>query len=67
VALDEAGRYTADQVLELARFAEQIDVDACREALGVIVASPGITAFGVAAALLWLRWTARARPDGSAP
>ena len=65
VALDEAGRYTADQVLELARFAEQIDIDACGEALGILAASPGVTAFGVAAAVLWLRWhggTAARRP-----
>ena len=66
VALDEAAAYTADEVLELARFAEQIDVDACREALGIIVASPGYTAFGVASAMLLLRWYGRSEPRAPA-
>lgn len=57
VGLDEAGRFTSDQVLELARFVEQVDIDAFRQAVSGIVASPaGYTAFGVAVALLVLRW-----------
>jgi hypothetical protein len=57
VGLDEAGRFTSEQVLELARFVEQVDADAFRQAVSVVVASPaGYTAFGVAVALLVLRW-----------
>lgn len=60
VGLDEAGRFTSDQVFELARFVEQVDVDALRAAVGSVVASPaGYTAFGVAVALLVLRWVRR--------
>jgi hypothetical protein len=57
VGFEEANRYTSDQVFELARFVEQVDADAFREVVGMIVASPvGVTAFGVAVALLVLRW-----------
>ena len=60
VGIDEANRFTSDQVLELARFVEQVDVGAFRDAVSGIVASPaGYTAFGVAVALLVLRWVRR--------
>lgn len=60
VGAEEASRYTSDQVLELARFVEQVDADVFQQVLGSVVDSPaGFTAFGVAAALLALRWYRR--------
>jgi hypothetical protein len=57
VGLDDAGRYTGEQVLELARFVEQVDADVFQLVIGSVVDSPaGYTAFGVALALLALRW-----------
>jgi hypothetical protein len=57
VGLDDAGRYTSEQVFELARFVEQVDADTFRLVIGSVVDSPaGYTAFGVALALLALRW-----------
>lgn len=57
VGLEDAGRYTSEQVFELARFVEQVDADAIRAVVGSVVDSPaGYTAFGVAVALLVLRW-----------
>ena len=60
VGLEDAGRYTSEQVLELARFVEQVDADVFQQVVGSVVDSPaGFTAFGVAAALLALRWYRR--------
>ena len=60
VGVEEASRYTSDEVLELARFVEQVDADVLQQVLGSAVDSPaGFTAFGVAAALLALRWHRR--------
>lgn len=65
VDLNETGRFTSDQVLELARFVEQVDIDAFGDAVSGIVASPaGYTAFGVAVALLVLRWVRRSGRSG---
>lgn len=60
VGAEEASRYTSEQVLELARFVEQVDADVFQQVVGSVVDSPaGFTAFGVAAALLALRWYRR--------
>lgn len=54
---DDVGRYTSEQVLELARFVEQVDAGTFQLVIGSVVDSPaGYTAFGVALALLALRW-----------
>jgi len=64
VGLEDAGRYTSEQVFELARFVEQVDADAFRMVVGSVVDSPaGYTAFGVAVALLVLRWYRRRSDD----
>lgn len=56
IAAEEVGRFTSEQVLELARFVEQVDPQAIQALASDIVASPaGFTAFGFAAALLVLR------------
>lgn len=53
VGLEEAGRFTSSQVLELARFVEQVDPDVFQNMVSDIIASPaGFTAFGVAVAFL---------------
>jgi hypothetical protein len=60
VSLDEAGRFSSDQVLDLARFVEQVDLEAFGQAVSGIVASPqGCTAFAIELALLVLRQVRR--------
>lgn len=64
IGLDEAARFTSDQVLELSRFVEQVDPDVLQHLASDVVASPaGFTAFGVAVALLVLRARRRPRRD----
>jgi hypothetical protein len=56
IGLDEAGRYSAAQVLELARFVEQVDADAFAQVVAMVLDGPaGFTAFGVAIAMLVVR------------
>lgn len=65
IALDEVGRFTGDQVLELARFVEQVNPQAIQQLASDVVASPaGFTAFGIAAALLVLRRCGRTGARG---
>lgn len=62
IGLDEAARFSGDQVLELSRFVEQVDPDVFQHLASDVLASPaGFTAFGIAAALLVLRRSRRAR------
>lgn len=65
IGLDEAARFTGDQVLELSRFVEQVDPDVLQHLASDVLASPaGFTALGIAAALLVLRrHQRRPRPD----
>lgn len=54
--LDEVARITSEQVFELSHFVEQVDPEVLRRLASELIASPtGITAFGVAVALLVLR------------
>jgi len=56
VGADEVGRFTSEQVFELAHFVQQVDATAFVRAVTGIAASPaGLTAFGLALALLLLR------------
>jgi hypothetical protein len=56
IGLDEASRYSAAQVLELARFVEQVDADAFAQVVAMVLDGPaGFTAFGVAIAMLVVR------------
>jgi len=65
IGLDEAGRFTSEQVLDLSRFVEQVDPDVLQHLASDVIASPaGFTAFGIAVALLVLRAHRRARRDG---
>lgn len=60
VALDDAARYTAQQVLELASFVEQVDADIVQQVATQVIDQPaGIAAVGLAVGLVWLRTTCR--------
>lgn len=69
VAVDDVGRFTGDQVFELARFVEQVSPDALQQAASLVADNPvNAAAFSVAVAMLLtrsLRGRARvpARPD----
>jgi hypothetical protein len=67
IGLGEAGRYTSAQVLELARFVEQVDAEALQQVAGMALDGPaGFTTFGVAIALLVVRQYRRHRRDRGA-
>ena len=54
--LDDAGRFSKDQIFELARFVEQVSPDALQQLAGLIPDSPlGAVAFSAAAAMLLVR------------
>jgi len=56
VGIDEASRYSKEQIYELARFVEQVSPDALRQLANLIADNPvGMAAFSAAAALLLLR------------
>lgn len=55
-AVDDVGRYSREQVLELARFVEQVSPDALQQVADLIASRPvGMAAFSASAALLLLR------------
>lgn len=56
IPLDELGRYSNDQIFELARFVEQVNPEAIQQVAGLLVDSPvGVAAFGAAAAMMLVR------------
>jgi len=64
VAADDALRYTQDQILELARFVEQVSPQALQQVAELVAANPlGLAAFSASAALLLMRLLRR-RPPG---
>ncbi len=66
VGIDEASRYSQDQIFELARFVEQVSPDALQQLANLIADNPmGMAAFSAAAALLLLR-ILRTRMSGPA-
>jgi hypothetical protein len=69
VMLEDAGRYSSDQIFELARFVEQVSPDALQQLGSLISANPVETAaFSVSAALLLLRYLQRtAAPQVKSP
>jgi hypothetical protein len=51
--IDELGKFTRDQVFELARFVEQVSPDALQQVAGAVAENPfGVSALGAAAAVL---------------
>ena len=55
-ALDDVTRFSNDQVVELARFVEQVSPDALQEAARMFAEQPmGVAAFSVSAVLLLMR------------
>lgn len=63
VAVDDVGRFTSEQVFELARFVEQVSPDALQQAASLVADNPvNAAAFSVAVAMLLTRsLRARAR------
>jgi hypothetical protein len=56
VAVDDVGRFTSEQVFELARFVEQVSPDALQQAAGLVADNPvNAAAFSVAVAMLLTR------------
>ena len=56
IPVDELGRYSVDQIAELARFVEQVSPDALRQVAGLLGDSPiGAVAFSTAVAMLLVR------------
>jgi len=57
---EEAAGYTSDQILELARFVEQVSPQALQQAAELLATNPvGLAAFGASAAMLLLRLLGR--------
>ncbi len=56
VSADDVGRYSNDQILELARFVEQVSPAALQQVADLVTSRPvGIATFSASAALLLLR------------
>lgn len=56
VALEDVGRYSNEQIFELARFVEQVSPDALQQVANLIADNPvGIAAFSASVAMLLLR------------
>ena len=65
VALDDVARYSNEQIVELARFVEQVSPEALLQAAN-LVAESGVAAFSVSVAMLLLRALQR-RTDPARP
>ena len=64
VAAEDAGRFTSEQVFELARFVEQVRPDALQQAASLVADNPmNAAAFSVAVAMLLLRSKRPRSPD----
>jgi len=67
VALDDVGRYTNDQIFELARFVEQVSPEALQQVATLVADNPvGVAAFSVSVAMLLLR-SLRGTASGKPP
>jgi hypothetical protein len=65
VVIDDVGRYSNDQILELARFVEQVSPQALQQFAGLIADNPvGMAAFSASAAMLLLRAVRPVSPQG---
>jgi len=65
VSLDDLGRYSNDQIFELARFVEQVSPEAIQQVASLFADSPvGVAAFGAAAALSLVRAVRGTDPTG---
>ncbi len=66
VVLEDAGRYSNEQIFELARFVEQVSPDVMQQLGNLVSANPVETAaFSVSAALLLLRYVLLKGTPGS--
>jgi hypothetical protein len=65
VGIEEAGRYSTEQVFELAQFVQQVNPEALQRVAHFAASSPThFTAFGVGVALVVLRWFQRRSAAG---
>jgi hypothetical protein len=56
IPIDDLGRYSNEQIFELARFVEQVSPDAIQQVARLLADNPvGVSAFGAAAAMLLVR------------
>jgi hypothetical protein len=56
IPLDEVGRFSNDQILDLVRFVEQVGPEAVQQVASLITENPvGVAAFSASAAMLLLR------------
>ena len=56
IPLDELGRYSSDQIFELAQFVEQVSPEAIQQVASLLADNPlGFAAFSAAAAMLLVR------------
>ena len=68
VAIDDAARFSREQIAELARFVEQVSPDALQQFASLIADNPvGIAAFSASAAVLLLRALRRSMPAKPEP
>jgi hypothetical protein len=65
--VDDVGRFSSQQVFELARFVDQVSPDALRQVANTVIANPyGLSTLGAAAAVL-LAGALRSRAGGDEP
>ena len=68
VPLDDLGRYSNEQIFELARFVEQVSPDAIQQVAGLLTdSSVSVAAFSAAAAMLLVRAVRGHAPRRSEP
>jgi hypothetical protein len=66
IPIDDLGRYSNDQIFELARFVEQVSPDAIQQVAGLLADNPvGVSALGAAAAMLLVRAVRSPGPKSS--
>lgn len=67
VSLDDVGRFSGEQVAELARFVAQVSPESLQSLAGALVDNPiGLSAVGASAVVLLARLMRRRAPDGAA-
>lgn len=68
IPLDDLGRYSNDQIFELARFVEQVSPEAIQQVASLLADSPvGVAAFTAAAAMLLVRAVRGPEPKSLRP
>lgn len=67
VSIDDASRFSSEQIAELVQFVAQVSPESIQSIVGTFTDNPvGLTAFGASAIVLLLRAWRRAGPNGEA-